>query len=179
MRRLLVLFFLFIFSVGCKTGSTPEGIIPEDKMVNVLTDMHLADGYTSSIIDTTLVITTYKSLYKTYDIDSASFKKSLEFYAKDPIRLKAMYAQVAEKLGKLEKFEQKKEQIKIKKQQQRDKFVQDSIAKREKFKKDSLKRDSIKKVQLKKATLKKDSIKRDSVKKSRLEKKLRLKKDKK
>jgi len=178
MRRLLVLFFLFIFFAGCKSNNPPEGIIPEDKMINVLADMHLADGYTSSTMDTSTIVTIYKSLYKTYGIDSASFRKSLDYYAQDPANLKLMYGKVGEKLGKLEKIEQKKEQLKIKKQQKRDKFVQDSIKKQEKFRRDSLKRDSIKKVLIKKAALKRDSLKRDSVKKAKLERKLRLKKKK-
>ncbi|WP_256013019.1 DUF4296 domain-containing protein [Desertivirga xinjiangensis] len=177
MRRLLVLFFIFIFFEACNSGKTPDGIIPQEAMIDVLTDMHLADGYTSSLIDTPQIVAVYQSLYKTHGIDSLKFMKSLSFYSKDPVRLKEMYGQVESRLSVMEKDEQKKEEIKRKQQEKRDKQIADSLKRQEKLRKDSLRRDSIKMISIKKEALRKDSLKKDSVKKAKME--LKLKKERK
>jgi len=195
MRRLLVLFFLLIFFAACNRNGASDGIIPEDEMVDVLVDMHLADAYTATLIDTPKIVEIYKTVYKHHGIDSLSFRKSLEFYTKEPKVLKEMYKEVNEKITALQLVEKKKEEKRLKEQQKRDKKFADSlnrIAKRftDSVRKDSIKKATAKKLQLKKDSLKldsikkakltirkKDSLKRDSIKKAKLEK-LRLKKKK-
>jgi hypothetical protein len=175
MRRLLVLFFLVIFSAACRLGSEPKGVIPEEKMIGVLTDMHLVDGFTSGSVDTLKIVGLYKTVYKNHEIDSLTFRKSLEYYSKDPAKLQRMYAKVTGNLEKLQKAEQKKAEKKLKEQQKREKKTADSLKRVEKVRLDSIKRDSIKKEIARKALLKKDSLKRDSIRKAKLER-LKLKK---
>src|SRR5690349_10636148 len=106
MRRLLVLFFLVIFSAACRFGTEPKGVIPEGKMVDVLTDMHLVDGFTSGSVDTAKIVELYKTVYNNHEIDSLTFRKSLEYYSKDPARLQNIYGKVTDKLQTLQKAEQ-------------------------------------------------------------------------
>ena len=110
MSRLLVLFFLYVFFSSCGEGM-PEGIVPREKMVPLLTDLHLADGYVSSIYgDSTTYKTAsvYKALYKKYDTDSAGLRKTLAYYATQPDELELIYKEVEAKLTELEKAEQKR-----------------------------------------------------------------------
>ena len=179
MRRLLVLFFLLNFFAACNWKSAPDGVIAEDRMVNLLVDMHLADAYTATLVDTPQIISAYKSVYKTNETDSLTFRKSLEYYTRDPQQLQDIYARVNEKLATMQKSAQKIEQKRLKEQQKREKKFADSLKKVEKRFRDSLKRDSIKKVKVKKDLLKRDSLKLDSIRKAKLSIKKRdsLKKD--
>ena len=168
MRRLLALFFLFIFSVGCNSDRVPEGVIPQEKMIGVLTDMHLADGYTSildSYRDTIEIASTYQSLYKKYNTDSAQVRNSLNYYSKHPKMLEDMYKVVTANLAQIEKEEPKKEKDRLKLEEKREKERRKALAKKLKLQKDSLKRDSIRKVGLKRDSLRKDSLRKDSLKK--------------
>lgn len=177
MRRLLVLFFLLIFFGACNFGRKPKGVIAENEMVDVLIDMHLADGYTSTVFDTTQIVQLYKTVYKNHGIDSLTFRKSLQYYAKEPQELQKIYDKVTAKLQQLQKVEQKKAEKKLKEQQKREKKTADSLKRVQKLFADSLKRDSTKKATTQKALLKRDSLKRDSIKKAKLER-FRLKRNK-
>lgn len=168
MRSLLALFFLFIFFAGCNSDKVPSGVIPEKKMVGVLTDMHLADGYTSTLDsyrDSIEIATVYQTLYKRYDTDSAQIHKSLDYYSQHPEVLQKIYKQVNDNLGKIQMAEQKKEQDRIKLEEKAEKLRQKALAKKLKMQKDSLRRDSIRRVKLRIDSLKRDSVKRDSIKK--------------
>ncbi|WP_207426352.1 DUF4296 domain-containing protein [Pedobacter sp. SYSU D00535] len=175
MRSSLALFFLFIFFSGCTRDKVPAGVLAEGKMIEVLTDVHLADGYTSTLDsynDSTKIVQLYKAVYKKHGIDSMQFKKSLEYYSKSPKKLQLMYKQIDEQLVKLQKSEEKREQQRLKDEQRKEKLRLELLKKKEKLKRDSLKRDSLKKI-----TLKRDSLKRDSVKKAELKKEERKRND--
>jgi hypothetical protein len=120
MKRLIPGFFLMIFVTGCFQDKVPDGIIGNDKMILVLTDIHLVDSYVSSAAyDTTTqpAKNYYKVVYQKYKIDSGEFQMSLRYYSKQPELLDTMYYQVLKKLEKMEQRENLKEQMKIKAQQ--------------------------------------------------------------
>jgi hypothetical protein len=132
---------------GCKPG-IPDDIIKPDKMEKILYDMHIVDGYLSTIYipDSARKVAAgyYKGIYKKFETDSVQYNKSLQWYNVNPKELDAMYKNIqkmlaaqkkgtalADKLIKEKIF--KTDSIAIKK-----KFKADSLAIRKKMKPDSL-----------------------------------------
>lgn len=108
MRSLLILFFLFVFFSSCG-DDTAQGVIPKGEMVSLLTDLHLADGITSTYYGDSAsmkVAIVYKAIYKRYGTDSVTVRKSLSYYTERPEELELMYKQVEVNLVKLQKEEQ-------------------------------------------------------------------------
>jgi hypothetical protein len=164
MKHLIPVFLILFFFLACKER-TPKGIIQKDKMVNVIMDIHLVDGYANSMITDSARIKTpalYQSVYKKYQTDSVQVNKSLEYYSKNPAQLTEMYNRVVKKLENLQKAEQKK--------------INDKSKKEQKARQDSLRRDSLKKKNkyLKKGS--KDSVSIDSAKRKELQDALKRKK---
>ena len=99
MRKYIILFFLvipFLFSCG---DSQPEGFIPKDKMTNLLTEVHIADGSVMNISqapDTLYKYTLsgYLALFKKYGVDTGDFRKSYKYYAGKPGEMGDIYDQV-------------------------------------------------------------------------------------
>lgn len=111
MKRFLPIIIFFILLQGCKQG-IPKEIIQPNKMEKVLFDIHIVDGYISTITnqDTTKIIASsyYNGIYKKFGIDSALYNKSMDYYFSHPVILNEIYANV-EKLFTIEsaKFDKK------------------------------------------------------------------------
>ncbi|HXI01266.1 MAG TPA: DUF4296 domain-containing protein [Sphingobacteriaceae bacterium] len=115
MKRLKPCVFLVIFFLSC-AKTVPENLIPEDKMISVLTDVHLASGTTSANGDSVIqTISTYLNMvYRKHNIDTALFRESLQYYSKDPTLLANMYEKIVKdlevkvkELTKLEEIEKR------------------------------------------------------------------------
>lgn len=136
MKRLIpVLILLFFLSCSEKV---PEGILPKDRMIGLLTDIHLIDGYSMTLMPDSGALklpVLYRSAFKKYDTDSVQFRKSMEYYAHHPEELDSMYKAVNQKLKRMEEEENKR--------------LDNEMKKREKAVRDSLKQDSIKKARAK------------------------------
>lgn len=166
MKRIVWAFVLVVLGFGCKT-KVPEGIIDRERMEGILFDIHLVDGYLSSIYvqDSARKVGAayYTGIYKKYDTDSAQYAKSLIYYNHNPEVLKEMYTAIS---GKIEK-----QKIGLKKADslwQKKNFRADSLKIIKTFKADSLalveksKTDSVSKAktatQIKKKKAKADSL---------------------
>jgi len=104
MRKHIILFFsaLLLFT-ACKWDSTPKGILKPDKMINLLTAVHIVDGSIYNIDpaqDSLYKFGTgrYQALFKRFHTDSGQFKKSLKYYAGQPEQLETMYTEILKKL---------------------------------------------------------------------------------
>lgn len=142
MTRLLLLFCTIIFFASCGDG-TPNDVIGKEEMTSLLTDLHLADGYTSTLYGgdkAKEIAATYKAIYKKYNTDSLQVRKSLSFYTANPQVLQLMYVQIDTNLNRALKQEQKlateREEIELKRQNALDAL----LLIKEKFKADSLNR---------------------------------------
>jgi hypothetical protein len=132
---------------GCKPG-IPDGIIKPDKMEKILYDMHMVDGYISTIyvVDSAKKVAAayYKGIYKKFGTDSAQYNKSLLWYNTNPKELEAMYKNIQKSLTKQKKGMELADLMIKKKQFKADslviakKFKADSLAIRKKMKPDSL-----------------------------------------
>ena len=121
---------------GCKPG-VPDEIIKPDKMEKILYDMHIVDGYLSTIYiaDSAKKVAAgyYKGIYKKFGTDSAQYNKSLIWYNTNPKELETMYKNIQKMLAKQKKGTELADKL-IKKKI----FKTDSLAIIKKFKADSL-----------------------------------------
>ncbi|RFZ84881.1 DUF4296 domain-containing protein [Mucilaginibacter terrenus] len=98
-KHIIVFFSVLVFLSACKED-TPTGILSENRMVNVLTDMHIADGslYVVPQIPDSLYkygAEKYSALFKKHHITSGQFTASLRYYSKQPVQLTEMYDKIA------------------------------------------------------------------------------------
>lgn len=99
----IALFFSFCDS----NNKVPESVIGPEKMSEVLSDIHLADGAMKAnyiIGDSAKRIAPYlyKEVMEKHGVDSAKFQESLNFYFEYPEKMEYVYRLVNEKLSKLE-----------------------------------------------------------------------------
>ncbi|SMC41355.1 DUF4296 domain-containing protein [Pedobacter africanus] len=103
MKNFLCIAMVFFFASGCKPG-IPKDIIQPEEMAKVLQDIHIADGYVTNTPHPdsikVLAASYYKGIYKKYNIDSALYAKSMEYYNTDPKALNDIYLKVTAELTK-------------------------------------------------------------------------------
>ncbi|WP_090881598.1 DUF4296 domain-containing protein [Pedobacter rhizosphaerae] len=101
MKRLMWVLAASLLMFGCKPG-IPEHIIKPDKMEKIVYDMHIVDGYLSTIYipDSAKRVAAayYKGIYKKFNIDSVSYSRSLTYYNNNPDELEKIYKNISKKL---------------------------------------------------------------------------------
>lgn len=102
MKRLLWLLLICILGVACRKG-LPSDIIEPIKMEKVLYDIHIVDGYLSNIgsNDSAKKVgaSYYDGIYKKFDIDSATYNTSLNYYYSQPDLLESIYKNIQTKIN--------------------------------------------------------------------------------
>jgi hypothetical protein len=104
MHKYIILFFsVLLFLASCKGNKAPAGIINHDRMISLLTDIHVADGrlYSTSPTPDSLYkygMGRYLLIFKNLGTDTAQFKKSLKYYAFHSDEMLAIYDQVMKNL---------------------------------------------------------------------------------
>ena len=108
MKRLFFLLLTLLILTSCNQSKLPEGVLDEQRMINVLADLSVIDGYMSSLMYTdTLRIegrSYYATVYKNHNISKAVFDKSLKYYSNQPVLLDSMYSKVTRKLEAKERY---------------------------------------------------------------------------
>lgn len=100
MHKYNKLFFsVLIFLAACGGNKIPDGIIAQDKMTQLLTDIHIVDGSMYNVMqfpDSLYKYGTekYQMVFRKYDTDSVQFKKSFQYYTSNPDKLQAIYDQI-------------------------------------------------------------------------------------
>ena len=119
MKRLQLFIIPLLLLTACQKNKLPEGVLDEQRMINVLADISVVDGYMSTLMYTdTLRIegrSYYATVYKNHNISREVFDKSLKYYSNQPVLLDSMYSKVTRKLEAKERFLNKvqmKEQFK-------------------------------------------------------------------
>ncbi|RYD71859.1 MAG: DUF4296 domain-containing protein [Sphingobacteriales bacterium] len=175
MKNFIYLVFVFLMASACKPG-IPNDIIQPDEMALVMHDIHIADGYIQTIYmpDSAKKVAAsfYGGIYKKFGIDSALYKKSLDYYMLNPRVMDGIYEKVTAALTKEKNAIVRADSIE---------FAKELKARLKRIKADSIKRaDSLKKASLVKN---KDSLKKalkikkaDSLKKAKAAAKVKLKK---
>ena len=166
LRNKLVFILLLLVSFSCQdleTTEKPEDLIPEDKMVDVLTEMallHAARNYNKQKLEGT-GIKPNEYIYDKYGIDSLQFEKSNNYYAEQYNQYERIYDSVKIRIQIMKTRLDSLRDIEIK--------IEDSI---KLARKDSLRSTDSLEVD----TLKVDSLKIDSLKLRRMDR-LRKRKD--
>ena len=90
MHKYNKLFFsVLIFLAACSGNKIPDGIIPQDKMTNLLTDIHIVDGSMYNVMqlpDSLYKYGTdkYQMVFRKYHTESVQFRKSFQYYSANP-----------------------------------------------------------------------------------------------
>lgn len=112
--------FLFILMMGCDKPvmEKPDNLIPEDKMIEMMADIHLAESTyknlrnRDSIVGKSTSADFYYSVLEKYEVADSTFEKSYVFYASKPRDFEKMYRQVMNKLNEMEQsFSGRKEDL--------------------------------------------------------------------
>lgn len=103
MRKLICFLLASIVLFACKE-KMPTDITPSEKMQNILYDIHVVDGYISTIsnLDSSRKVASayYKGIFKKYGIDSAKHAQSMKYYYAHPAELAEVYKVIFNKLEK-------------------------------------------------------------------------------
>lgn len=119
--RIFIFALLFVSCQNVEEVKEPENLIPEAKMVEVLTDLSIlnsARNYNKRILEET-GLKPDEYLYEKHGIDSLQLAKSNEYYAKNYDRLESIYKRV--------KFNLEKMQSNLEKIQEEEARIKDSI----------------------------------------------------
>lgn len=106
MRKLLII-ILFLSACSDGGGKKSEYVLPEEKMISVLVDLHMAESEKqlagSDFADTsrTDTISFYKIFTKN-KITKQEYDSSMQYYSKRPEMLDAIYDEVINELSRMQ-----------------------------------------------------------------------------
>jgi hypothetical protein len=106
----IILFFSFLAFISCSkpTVEKPEVLIQEDKMIDMLVDIHLAEAtyntrrHRDSLVMKSSSADFYYSILDKYQVPDSIFEQSFVFYAAQPRKFEKMYRQAMNKLNEME-----------------------------------------------------------------------------
>jgi hypothetical protein len=106
--KYIATFLVFLWLTSCGGNSAPEGILSEDQLINVLLDIHMAEGYVSTFpihydSSRTLYPLLEKEIFDKHQVSDSVFKVSLEYFMRDAKRMDDMYARIIDSLSIKEK----------------------------------------------------------------------------
>lgn len=106
MKKYLIL-VLTVFMVACSFNKTPDYVIPQDDMVDIIVDIHLMDGLMSvrSIQEELTQADTsnyYDLIFEKYGYSRADFDTSVFYYGKNINKYDKIYEEVLNELTSLD-----------------------------------------------------------------------------
>lgn len=114
-EKIFILFCLSLFLFSCQQDQTPKGIIEKEKMINVMVDFQITDSYLNQIPNQDTMKmqahTRYNYIFKKYDIDSATFSRSLSYYSRQTEEFNKMFDGVLDSLNKMESTVRRKDSL--------------------------------------------------------------------
>jgi hypothetical protein len=96
MTRVFTVLMGLIFLISCQ-NQTPKGILSKEKMAALMVDVHLLDGYLTTLpIDsaTRYIHSYYQGVFRNHKIDSIQFEQNLRYYAEHPQDLDKVYEMI-------------------------------------------------------------------------------------
>lgn len=110
MVRVLKIFIPLLFViVSCKKSDEvkkPEGLLSEEEMVEVLTDIHLIEGARTGLVimgdSVGGVNEHYKAFFIKHEVTQAQYDSSFVYYSKNPIIFDEIYERVIQNLSVIE-----------------------------------------------------------------------------
>ncbi|WP_338230376.1 DUF4296 domain-containing protein [Algoriphagus taiwanensis] len=108
MNRILILLLALVLVFSCRgKNSPPPGILSEDQMVMVLTDIQLTEGKVSALpvsYDSSQVLYSLleKEVFLKHSVSDSLFTQSMLYYLEDAKAMEQIYARVIDSLTVLE-----------------------------------------------------------------------------
>jgi hypothetical protein len=134
-RNIFAILILLFLTGGCslwekdKPNTTPNPIIPREKMISILADMQITEAYLNDLRksghktkDSSLLY--YEKIFKKNEISQSDFKANLLYYKEDLGGLEKMYTDMITHLNELKA---KNEEMLL--QMKADSIYQDSLKK--------------------------------------------------
>ncbi|WP_240686613.1 DUF4296 domain-containing protein [Algoriphagus formosus] len=95
--------FLLAILFACESQEKPKHILPENKMVEVLVDIHLQEGIASALpisYDSSQVLYTLleKEIFLKHGVTDSVFTESMRYYLQYPQKMDELYTQVIDSL---------------------------------------------------------------------------------
>lgn len=106
MQRLVYIIFISFFLLFSCAKQKPKGVLSEQKMTDLLTEVSLIDAYLNTLpIDSgrKMMPVLYSNLFEQFDIDSALYVKNMDYYYGNPILTDKIYTEIQKKLFTYEK----------------------------------------------------------------------------
>lgn len=108
MKRLIFFIVLIIGQVSCGDSNRPEGLLSEDQMVQVMVDIHMAEGLAGSL---PVSYDSSKKLYPMFEsrvfekhqVEDSVYRESLQYYLRDAKKMEELYGRVVDSLNVKEK----------------------------------------------------------------------------
>lgn len=104
MTRIIVLGMLSLIYTGCGKSSVPEGVLTEKQMVNVMTELYLAEERVGRL---PISQDSGKQIFPAFsakafeiaEISDSIFLKSLDYYMSEPEKLENIYTILVDSLN--------------------------------------------------------------------------------
>ena len=95
----IILVSLMLFFFACTGDEIPKGVLAQDTMIGLLTQIHIADGsmYNTMQVPDSLYkygLNKYDIVLKSFHTDSNQLKKSMRYYSQHPDILEKMYDKI-------------------------------------------------------------------------------------
>lgn len=107
MKRFYLIILCCFFLSSCMDKNLPKDLIEEQKMIHIMSELHIIDGYMSSLTYTDSIRINgknfYNTVYKNNGITKTQYENSLKHYSMDPVKLDSMYSDVQKILTAKEK----------------------------------------------------------------------------
>ncbi|MFN3803052.1 DUF4296 domain-containing protein [Belliella pelovolcani] len=108
MKKLLIFIPLILILHSCRNETKPEYVLNEDQMVGMLIDIHIAEGYVSTLpinydSSRNLYPMFEKEVFRKHQVSDSVFHRSLEYYLARPRIIDRVYARVIDSLNVIEK----------------------------------------------------------------------------
>ena len=103
MKKSVVIFLAMMLSYSCSKNPKPESLLPEDKMVEILVDIHMAEGMASSL---PIPYDSSKKIYPIFEeevfakhgISDSVYMESFEYYLRDLKTMERIYERTIDSL---------------------------------------------------------------------------------
>ncbi|MCH8903399.1 MAG: DUF4296 domain-containing protein [Bacteroidetes bacterium] len=108
---------LLLIIAACGTNNTKDthvNLLPEDQMISLLVDIHIAESAVqtfklNSDSAKTYLRTYYRQIFEIHQIDPDDFFKSFDYYESNPKQFEKLYEQVMVEMSKKEALLNQKE----------------------------------------------------------------------
>lgn len=115
MRSIIIVFLVFFYSCTSSLNA-PDNLIPKEKMVNILVDIHLADGiFTNHKLRQDYVLSDstnyYDKIFEYYGYSREDFDTSVYYYSHNINEYNKIYIEVLNRLSEMEAKLKEEEQL--------------------------------------------------------------------